>query len=84
MAGTIFSKIIEIARERLYVKSDLNRYYKYFGYTNSIYVPQKTYKSNRRNAGFWIHLHEAGNEQYIVMPKDYMDGLVIEAQLIPT
>jgi hypothetical protein len=70
------------SRERLYVKSDLDRYHEYIGYTNSTYGPPKTYKINRGDDSFWIQLLDAANKMQVDFPHDFKDTLVIEAQLI--
>jgi hypothetical protein len=80
-----FSKILIgglWGRERLLVKSGLDKYNEYLGYTNSNYGPPKTYKINNCDASFWIELHDAGNKFPVILPLDAKDTLVVETQLI--
>jgi hypothetical protein len=83
MRGLTQMKIKNIwGRERMIVKSNLDPYNEYIGYTNTTYGPPKTYKMNNWNKTFWIELYDAISGEHVFLPRDGKDTLVIEAQFI--
>jgi hypothetical protein len=69
-------------RERMIVKSDLDPYEEYLGYTNTTYGPPKQFPLNKHNSTFWIELYDAVSRQHVIMPEDGKDTVVLEAQFI--
>jgi len=69
-------------RERMIVKSDLDPYDEYLGYTNTTFGPPKTFQINHQNKTFWIELYDAITREPIHLPDDGKDTVVMECQFI--
>jgi hypothetical protein len=85
MYGITQMKIKNIwGRERMIVKSNLDPYDEYLGYTNTTFGPPKQFPVNKQDNHFWIELYDAVSREHICMPPDGKDTVVIEAQFIAT
>jgi hypothetical protein len=69
-------------RERIIVKSNLDPYEEYIGYTNITYGPPKQFPLNKHDDTFWIELYDAFSREHVMMPADGKDTVVLEAQFV--
>jgi hypothetical protein len=64
------------------VKSNLDPYEQYIGYSNSTFGPPKEFPLNNLDSIFWIELYDAVSRDHVRLPRDGKDTVVVECQFI--